>query len=322
MPFNSHATASGRRAAEVVALATASGLLGLAAHCWLQQPEPQAAEPSAALPPMSPPRPLPEAEQARQEDESESDDGLIGLFSAAGDDDVGEEDVVRQVAAGSSEAAPAPSSSEKLRVSDYGDEDFWHTRWDADGDAGYEWYTVSAAELWPVLQPLSSELRLQEPLAIGAAPRIIELGCGLSRVCLDLAKDHRLHGIVATDIVPQAVDVLRAAAADEGLVPPTISFAVENCLKTSYADGSFALVLDKALADSLALSKDPSHLVDYAAEAARLTAPGGYCAVVTAWDAKRRAERCKLFAPLKLVQTALVHRHGPASTHMMLLRRE
>ena len=209
----------------------------------------------------------------------------------------------------------------QLRVSDYGAEEFWHQRWDANAAAGYEWYTVSAAELWPVLRPLCAELRLCEPLPQRAAPRAVELGCGLSRICLDLAGTYGVAGLVATDMVPQAVEVLRGAAQKEGLHPPALDFAVENALRTSYADRSFLLVLDKALSDSLALNSDETQLATYAKEAARLTAEGGYCVVVTAWDAARREERCKLFAPLQLVSTVLVHQHGPAQTNAMVLRR-
>ena len=79
--------------------------------------------------------------------------------------------------------------------------------------------------------------------------------------------------------------------------------------------------MDKALSDSLALNSDETQLATYAKEAARLTAEGGYCVVVTAWDAARREERCKLFAPLQLVSTVLVHHHGPAQTNAMVLRR-
>ena len=209
----------------------------------------------------------------------------------------------------------------ELRVSDYGAEEFWHTRWNANSHAGYEWYTVSAAELWPVLRPLCIELRLCAPLPEGSAPRAVELGCGLSRICLDLAATYGVVGLVATDVVPQAVEVLRTAAQTEGLHPPTLDFAVENALRTSYADRSFALVLDKGCADMFALNSDETQLATYAREAARLTAEGGYCVVVTAWDAARREERCKLFAPLRLLSTVLVHQHGPAQTNVMVMRR-
>ena len=70
-----------------------------------------------------------------------------------------------------------------------------------------------------------------------------------------------------------------------------------------------------------ALNSDETQLATYAREAARLTAEGGYCVVVTAWDAARREERCKLFAPLKLLSTVLVHQHGPAQTNVMVMRR-
>ncbi len=223
--------------------------------------------------------------------------------------------------ASAKEAKGSGAEAARLRVSDYGAEEFWHQRWAPDAVAGYEWYTVSAAELWPVLQPLASELGLLEPLSYGAAPRAIELGCGLSRISLDLAANHGVQGILATDVVPQAVEVLRATAAKEGLGPPAVDFAVENALRTSYADRSFVLVLDKGCADMFALNSDETQLATYAAEAARLTSKGGYCVVVTAWDASRREERCKLFAPLQLVSTVLVHQHGPAQTNVMVMQR-
>ena len=266
----------------------------------------------------------------REDLDSDGDDeGLGGMF-AVDEDDYVDVDVARAAAAPAVAGAPAgaagleEASSERLRVSDYGAEKFWHTRWDPDADAGYEWYTVSAAELWPVLQPLAHELRLLDPVpdSDGAArQRVAELGCGLSRLCLDLALNHEMQGLLATDVVPQAVEVLRATAAKEGLSPPTVDFAVENALCTSYADRSFKLVLDKGCADMFALNNDAGQLVTYAAEAARLTADGGYCVVVTAWDLERRVERCKLFAPLRLVSTTLVHQHGPAQTNVMVMQR-
>ena len=46
---------------------------------------------------------------------------------------------------------------------------------------------------------------------------------------------------------------------------------------------------------------------------------GGYFAMVTAWTPDRRADRMKLFAPLELVSTTEVHRHGPAAEHVMVM---
>ena len=101
-----------------------------------------------------------------------------GMFSAAGDDDTGEQEVARISLARRPTSTPseAPTAavvvqpqpqprvpgSKQLRVSEYGAEEFWHERWSGatNAQAGYEWFTVSAAELWPTLKPLCLELRL------------------------------------------------------------------------------------------------------------------------------------------------------------------
>ena len=249
--------------------------------------------------------------------------GLDGMFGGAGDDDEGVTEVTRQVSQRvGPEASVAPgATSERLRVAEFGAEEFWHGRWDGEGDA-HEWFTVDAGALWPVLQPLAAQLGLARPIEGGEPPRIVELGCGLSRLSLDLALHHGLQGIVATDLVPRCVEVGRAAAAKEGLGPPVLDFRVEDALATSFADGAFALVLDKGCADVFALSDDATALQRYAKEAARLTAAGGFCVLVTAWTAERRAERLRLFAGLSHVSTTMVHSHGPAAEHMVVLRRE
>lgn len=58
----------------------------------------------------------------------------------------------------------------------------------------------------------------------------------------------------------------------------------------------------------------------YAHEVARLTASGGYFVMVTAWTEDRRIQRQPLFAPLELVGTTVVHRHGPAAEHVLVMR--
>ena len=244
--------------------------------------------------------------------------GLSAMFSDAGDDNTVEYIKV-------SRAAGTARRERLLRVADYGAEAFWHKKWAGRGQsAGHEWYAVSAAQLWPVIEPLARELGLTTP-AIGGPnppPRVIELGCGLSNLSLDLVRHHGLRGIVATDVVQNAVDVLRAAALSAGISPPDLSFALENALSVSYGDGSFSLVLDKGCADFFALSNEGEPLAQLAAygkEISRIVAPGGYFAMVTAWTEDRRAERARLFHPLKLVSTTEVHRHGPAAEHVLVM---
>jgi hypothetical protein len=278
-------------------------------------------------------------------------------------------------------AAARASSS----VSEYGAEEFWHQRWSGH-DQAYEWFTVGAAKIWPVLQPVVESLGLtrwrggrsggggggggggSENRDGHSEPRAIELGAGLSRLSIDLAVHHGVRGIVITDVVPHAVETLRQLAAeavaaaassakaaavtaavgaaggggadDDGSSgdddPDTfhsLSFAVvrqqlptlclhgsgsidlrlasvercpshqsqEDATRTSFADGSFALVIDKGVADTFALSDDAGTLGRYLAEVVRLLRVGGVFAVVTAWTAERRAQRLGPPLPLKLV---------------------
>ena len=165
--------------------------------------------------------------------------GLDGMFGDAGDDDEGVTEVTRQVSQRvGPEASAAPgATSERLRVAEFGAEEFWHGRWDGEGDA---------------------------------------------------------HG---------------GGGGNAGL------FLAEA--------GRFSrLLLDKGCADVFALSDDATALPKYAREVVRLTAAGGFCVLVTAWTAERRQERLRLFAGLTHVSTTMVHSHGPAAEHMVVLRRE
>ena len=55
-----------------------------------------------------------------------------------------------------------------------------------------------------------------------------------------------MQGIVCTDVVPHPVDKNREWALGEGILPPVLTFAVENARHTSYADESFACIIEKA----------------------------------------------------------------------------
>jgi hypothetical protein len=138
----------------------------------------------------------------------------------------------------------SPSSLERLRVSDFGAEGFWHGRWSG-CHQDYEWFSVGASAMWPALLPVAADLGLCRPLAPGEPPRAIEMGAGLSRISLDLVLHHGVQGIVVTDVVPHCIEVGRRFAEEEGVQPPVISFAVEDATNTSYSDSSFRLVLDK-----------------------------------------------------------------------------
>ena len=91
----------------------------------------------------------------------------------------------------------------------------------------------------------------------------------------------------------------------------------EDATKTSFADGSFALVIDKGCADMFALSDDVGTLGRYFAEVVRLLRVGGVFAIVTAWTPERRAERLGPL-PLKLVSSSATrcqHVHALQSIH-------
>ena len=276
-------------------------------------------------------------------DGTDEDDGEFGDLFAVDEEDWADgvnvsraDGLVEKNLSEAKEAASTELSQQMrtLRVSDYGEEGFWHGRWGADvaGDAAYEWFTVGAAVLAAALRGVTQELGLAKPLAPGQPPRVIELGCGLSRISLDLVLSEGWHGVVATDIVPRCVEVGREFAARAGVGPPQLDYAVQDSAATSYANGAFQLVLDKGMADCFALrSEDYAEdtgerkaLIAYLGEVRRLLKPGGYFAVVTAWTPDRRRawlQEGAMGAAMELVSTTVVHRDGPAAEHLLIMKR-
>jgi len=124
----------------------------------------QAAVRTATMPPgatMPPPPPA---------NEEGDGGGIFGdMFENCGEYESSLCDVDRVVAAVSvadSSSQKRLGSSARLRVSDYGAESFWHGRWEGEHEQAYEWFSVTAAAMWPALQPVANELGLLRPLRL------------------------------------------------------------------------------------------------------------------------------------------------------------
>ena len=96
-----------------------------------------------------------------------------------------------------------------------------------------------------------------------AGKRVLEYGCGPGSQSFELAR--RGAKVTGIDISPVAIEIARADAERQGLA---IEFAVMNAESTTFADGSFDLIVGGAILHHLDLDRAY-------AELARLLAPGG-----------------------------------------------
>ena len=118
--------------------------------------------------------------------------------------------------------------------------------------------------------------------------RVLVIGCGLSRIGEDVlawTRDRGLLGVhvVAADISPSAIASLQQKRAGSG-----VEYVVADATQMPFGDGSFDIVLDKCLSDTLLFRTSKRHYVGallvrlFFAEAYRVLAvDGGVLCVVT-----------------------------------------
>eukprot|EP00933_Yihiella_yeosuensis_P023524 TRINITY_DN18332_c1_g2_i1.p1 TRINITY_DN18332_c1_g2~~TRINITY_DN18332_c1_g2_i1.p1 ORF type:complete len:265 (-),score=46.57 TRINITY_DN18332_c1_g2_i1:84-827(-) len=116
-----------------------------------------------------------------------------------------------------------------------------------------EWYNLDWEELGPQLSALIAPDESAQP-----PRRLLDLGCGTSRLASQLALEPRLLGtrlIVGADISPAAVAVQREATQrrySRALSNPRMIFAVEDAVAgLSFRSGLFDVVLEKGFFDAL-----------------------------------------------------------------------
>ncbi|KAG9394564.1 Methyltransferase domain [Carpediemonas membranifera] len=120
---------------------------------------------------------------------------------------------------------------------DYSRKDYWSGRYDTDAAPGaepYEWY-LGFDELRDILELLPED----------KAQQIVYVGCGISTLGIELAKEG-FSNVTCVDWIQKAVDAASKFLPEELETPP--SFACADIADSTYEN--LAAVLDKGLLDS------------------------------------------------------------------------
>lgn len=191
-------------------------------------------------------------------------------------------------------------------VAGYDDRDYWNERYErvADGER-QDWYLISFEQLAPLMAA--------QVVPRSTAPtRVLEVGCGNSPLCRDLAasvewlssqEEAARVGVRVTAVDYSDVLVQRLAAdqrkelADAGdaddqgdsgerVVP--VEYLAMDARRLEFGDATFDVVVEKATLDCLDCSGDGEDTAAVIREVARVLAPGGVFMVVTCRDVERR----------------------------------
>jgi len=115
-----------------------------------------------------------------------------------------------------------------------------------------------------------------EQLSPGVPARILEIGCGVGAVCLELARRRSEVRVVGVDISPANVEAAQANARVQG-VADRADFVAQDYL--TFQDGNFDLILSNSV-----LYVIPAPLPDLAAKMVRDLVPGGGMVLIMPTD--------------------------------------
>ena len=161
---------------------------------------------------------------------------------------------------------------------------YWEERYGRDvaggGDGGgeafeFEWYVG-----WESISSLVMGALHLSP----ARARVLEVGCGSSRLALDMALEGGFENITAIDFAEEAISEQRRIAAKEH-AKDAVRFQVEDATAMSYKDESFDVVIDKATLDTLMSNGSPFEAPrKLVAQVDRVLAPGGFYFLISHAD--------------------------------------
>jgi len=147
----------------------------------------------------------------------------------------------------------------------FGDKSYWDNRFSAEETD--EWISDY------------SELRdLIARACPNKASRILNLGCGISRIC-EKMYDDGYENIVNVDISPVAIDKMRGRNEQQR---PRMEWHVADATTLSFfGDGSFDMVLDKSTLDAISCAMQTTLVVQMLAAVSRILKVGGSYLLVT-----------------------------------------
>jgi len=158
----------------------------------------------------------------------------------------------------------------------FAQESYWQARYDTH-DATVENIATAGAHDWYMdysLEP-SSPLRtiLQSCAPATQFPRVVDLGCGDSTLCREMARDG--YFTVGTDVAASAGDAQHALFAG---VPPFV-----HCRTSAlpFGTASCDVLIDKGTLDALLCGGDDRRARELLAEASRCVREGGWFFSVT-----------------------------------------
>ncbi|KAJ1452782.1 S-adenosyl-L-methionine-dependent methyltransferase [Pelagophyceae sp. CCMP2097] len=162
------------------------------------------------------------------------------------------------------DAGPAPPKDGDEHL--YSDASYWADRYvsEAAGEGGgFEWFLS-----YESLQPL-----LAGPANKRKSKAVLDLGCGNSKLLVDMRADGFEGRLVAVDFVESALETQRKLGAEE----KGIELLRTDVRSTPFADESFDLIVDKGTVDAMISAKKGGAANVSAAmkEAARLLKHGG-----------------------------------------------
>jgi len=126
-------------------------------------------------------------------------------------------------------------------------------------------------EFWRWGETLTARFLDESGLAFSGAERVLEIGCGIGRMTVPLAR--RFAAVDAVDVAPEMVR--RAGEALAGF-PHAHARLSDGVDLTEFADGSFDFVFSYLVLQHI---PDPAVVHGYLREIARVLRPGGACHV-------------------------------------------